>query len=115
MNIFAGIMSLFGLGSPQEPPPPPPRTYLVRPSMVADEKAVFATVQSANVVPARARIGGTIVELKVRQGDHVEQGQVIATVSDASSGCKPTPMAHRFRPPRRNWRRRRSTSIVRNG
>ena len=88
MNIFAGIMSLFGLGSPQEPPPPPPRTYLVRPSMVADEKAVFATVQSANVVPARARIGGTIVELKVRQGDHVEQGQVIATVSDAKLGLQ---------------------------
>jgi RND family efflux transporter MFP subunit len=88
MNIFAGIMSLLGLGSPQEPPPPPPRTYLVRPVSVADEKAVFATVQSANVVPARARIGGTIVELKVRQGDHVEQGQVIATVSDAKLGLQ---------------------------
>jgi RND family efflux transporter MFP subunit len=54
--------------------------------MVADEKAVFATVQSANVVPARARIGGTIVELKVRQGDHVEQGQVIAVVADKKLG-----------------------------
>ena len=29
-----------------------------------------------------SRIGGTIVELKVRQGDHVDQGQVIATVGD---------------------------------
>lgn len=86
MNIFAGIMSFFGFGSPQQPPPPPPRTYLVQPVMVADEKAVFATVQSANVVPARARIGGTIVELKVRQGDQVEQGQVIATVSDKKLG-----------------------------
>lgn len=86
MNIFAGLMSLFGFGAPQQPPPPPPRTYLVQPVMVADEKAVFATVQSANVVPARARIGGTIVELKVRQGDHVEQGQVIATISDKKLG-----------------------------
>jgi RND family efflux transporter MFP subunit len=49
---------------------------------VADEKAVFATVESANVVPARARIGGTIAELAVRQGDRVERGQVIATVGD---------------------------------
>ncbi len=86
MNIFAGIMSIFGLGSPQQPPAPPPKTYLVQPVMVADEKAVFATVQSANVVPARARIGGTIIELKVRQGDHVEQGQVIATISDKKLG-----------------------------
>ena len=86
MNIFAGILSLFGLGAPQQPPPPPPRTYLVRPVSVADEKAVFATVQSANVVPARARIGGTIVELKVRQGDHVDEGQVIAVVSDKKLG-----------------------------
>lgn len=86
MNIFAGIMAFFGLGAPQQPPPPPPQTYLVRPVMVVDEKAVFATVQSANVVPARARIGGTIVELKVRQGDQVEQGQVIAVVSDKKLG-----------------------------
>ena len=36
---------------------------------LGDEKAVFATVESANVVPARARIGGTVVQLAVRQGD----------------------------------------------
>ena len=54
MNIFAAIMSFFGFGAPQQPPPVPPHTYLVQSTMVADEKAVFATVQSANVVPARA-------------------------------------------------------------
>jgi len=86
MNIFAAIMSFFGFGAPQQPPPPPPHTYLVQSTMVADEKAVFATVQSANVVPARARIGGTIVELKVRQGVSVIQGQVIATISDKKLG-----------------------------
>jgi RND family efflux transporter MFP subunit len=88
MNIFAGLLSLFGIGAPQQPPPPPPWTYLVRQVSVADEKAVFATVQSANVVPARARIGGTIIELKVKQGDHVEQGQVIAIVSDTKLGLQ---------------------------
>ena len=35
-------------------------TFTVAPKAVADEKAVFATVESANVVPARARIGGTV-------------------------------------------------------
>jgi RND family efflux transporter MFP subunit len=54
----------------------------VQPRQLADEKAVFATVESQNVVPARARIGGTIVELSVRDGDEVKQGQTIALVGD---------------------------------
>ena len=57
-------------------------TFTVEPKAVADEKAVFATVESANVVPARARIGGTVAELSVKEGDHVTQGQVVATVGD---------------------------------
>jgi RND family efflux transporter MFP subunit len=58
------------------------QTYMVKPQTVADEKAVFATVESANVVPARARIGGTVAELNVKQGDEVRQGQEVATVGD---------------------------------
>ncbi len=57
-------------------------TFTVEPKSVADEKAVFATVESANVVPARARIGGTVAELSVKEGDEVKQGQVVATVGD---------------------------------
>ncbi len=56
--------------------------FTVQPTVVADEKAVFATVESRNVVPARARIGGTIAQLSVKQGDHVKDGQVIAVVGD---------------------------------
>jgi RND family efflux transporter MFP subunit len=58
------------------------QTFVVAPKTVADEKAVFATVESANVVPARARIGGTVVELAVKEGDGVKQGQILATVGD---------------------------------
>ena len=57
-------------------------TFVVAPKQVADEKAVFATVESTNVVPARARIGGTVVELAVKEGDAVKQGQVVATIGD---------------------------------
>ncbi len=57
-------------------------TFVVTPQTVADEKAVFATVESANIEPARARIGGTVVELAVQRGDHVQQDQVVATVAD---------------------------------
>jgi RND family efflux transporter MFP subunit len=52
------------------------------PTSVADEKAVFATVESRRVVPARARIGGTVAELAVKEGDAVKLGQVVATVGD---------------------------------
>ena len=57
-------------------------TFVVTPKTVGDEKAVFATVESANIVPARARIGGTIAELAVKIGDAVRQGQVVATIAD---------------------------------
>jgi RND family efflux transporter MFP subunit len=57
-------------------------TFTATPQTVGDEKAVFATVESANVVPARARIGGTVAELTVKEGDRVRQGQVVATVGD---------------------------------
>ena len=57
-------------------------TLTVAPRSVADEKAVFATVESVSVVPARGRIGGTIVQLNVREGDPVKQGQAIAAIGD---------------------------------
>ncbi len=86
MSILAAILAFFGFTSTPAPQPAQaatPKTFLVAPSSIRDEKAVFATVQSAYVVPARSRIGGTILELKVRQGDAVKSGQVIATVADA--------------------------------
>ncbi len=57
-------------------------TFTVRPRPVADEKAVFATVESISVVPARGRIGGIIVQLNVREGDSVTSGQAIAAIGD---------------------------------
>lgn len=57
-------------------------TFEVAPVRASDEKAVFATVESVNVVPARARIGGSVAELKVDEGQQVERGQVIGAVGD---------------------------------
>jgi RND family efflux transporter MFP subunit len=57
-------------------------TLVVGPKTVADEKAVFATVESADIVPARARINGTVTELSVKEGDAVKEGQVVATIVD---------------------------------
>lgn len=57
-------------------------TFTVASRLVSDEKAVFATVESISVVPARGRIGGTVVQLNVREGDSVTRGQSIATIGD---------------------------------
>jgi RND family efflux transporter MFP subunit len=57
-------------------------TLAVASRQVADQKAVFATVESISVVPARGRIGGTVVQLNVREGDAVTRGQAIATIGD---------------------------------
>lgn len=56
--------------------------FTVRVAPLSDQKAVFATVESLDVVPARARIGGTAGRLVVKAGDRVEAGQVLAVVAD---------------------------------
>jgi len=57
-------------------------TFTVSESLIADRKAVFATVESVDTVAARARIGGTIGELRVDEGDAVAAGDVLAVVVD---------------------------------
>ncbi len=57
-------------------------SFVVAPKSLVDEKAVFATIESASVVPARARLGGTVVSLAVKEGDAVKQGQVVASIAD---------------------------------
>ncbi|KAB2866466.1 MAG: biotin/lipoyl-binding protein, partial [Bauldia sp.] len=56
--------------------------FTVAVQTVSDLKAVFASVESVNVVPARARIGGVVVELAVTDGDKVAGGDTVAKVAD---------------------------------
>ncbi|WP_221939167.1 efflux RND transporter periplasmic adaptor subunit [Mycobacterium sp. KBS0706] len=49
---------------------------------IPEMKAVFGQVESRTVVPARARIGGTIREVGVTEGSEVKEGQPIARVVD---------------------------------
>ena len=76
LHWFAVLSAVLAVGARAE------TTYTVRLANLVDDKAVFATVESPNVVPARARIGGTVASLSVRQGDAVTPGQVIAVVGD---------------------------------
>lgn len=56
--------------------------FTVREVVVDDLRPVFATVESVREAEARARISGTLARLDVREGDAVQEGQVIALVAD---------------------------------
>jgi len=49
---------------------------------IIEWKAVYGVVETRDRLPARARIGGTISELDVSEGDIVTQGQRIALIVD---------------------------------
>ncbi|WP_422311827.1 efflux RND transporter periplasmic adaptor subunit [Roseiarcus sp.] len=57
-------------------------TFVVRAIDVADRKAVVATVEPVHQLVARARIGGTIASLAIKEGDVVADGAEIAVVAD---------------------------------
>tara|TARA_R110002124_G_scaffold76438_3_gene204826 strand:+ start:1454 stop:2443 length:990 start_codon:yes stop_codon:yes gene_type:complete len=52
------------------------------PSTIVEWKAVYGQVEARNRVPARVRIGGTVTQLDVTEGDRVEAGGRIAMVED---------------------------------
>ncbi len=55
---------------------------VVKSITVPDMKAVFGQVESMRVIPARARIGGSIRGIRVTEGDQVKEGQIVAVVVD---------------------------------
>ncbi|MDF1855683.1 efflux RND transporter periplasmic adaptor subunit [Pseudooceanicola sp.] len=50
---------------------------------VTEWKAVYGRIETRSRIPARARLGGTLVSLDVNEGDVVTAGQAIAQVVDA--------------------------------
>jgi RND family efflux transporter MFP subunit len=55
---------------------------MVSPVERQDMKSVFGRVESRTVIPARARIGGTVTSLSVQEGSAVKAGDVLAVVKD---------------------------------
>ena len=64
------------------PLPAVAETLVVHASATPDEKAIVATVEPAHELTARARIGGTIASLSVKEGDRVTAGQELAVIAD---------------------------------
>lgn len=73
VGLAAAVVPTAGLSAAEE---------VVRPVAVVDSKAVYGRIESRFVVPARSRIGGTLVELDVTEGSVVEAGRPIARVVD---------------------------------
>lgn len=69
------ILVLLGSAAGAEP-------LTLAPATVTEWKAVYGTVEAKDRIPARARIGGTLVELSVAEGDEVRAGQVLARIVD---------------------------------
>jgi RND family efflux transporter MFP subunit len=73
-GLLAGLLALPALAQPA--------SFTVSSAPIADQKAVFATVEAAHVVPARARLAGTVAAYTVQDGDTVQARQQIAMVAD---------------------------------
>lgn len=54
----------------------------LEPVMITEWKAVYGRIEARDRVPARARIGGTLVRLSVIEGDAVTAGQDLAQIVD---------------------------------
>jgi RND family efflux transporter MFP subunit len=57
--------------------------FKVTPALVTDWKTVYGQIEAKDSIPARARLGGTLVALSVSVGDEVAAGQELGKVVDA--------------------------------
>lgn len=58
-------------------------SFAVTPEPVTDWKTVYGQIEARDLIPARARLGGTLVSLTVSEGDMVTAGQELGLVVDA--------------------------------
>jgi RND family efflux transporter MFP subunit len=84
--MLAALLLLGACGRPEPatsaPASEPDGQMVVQRANVPDYKTVSAVLTSRDVGDARARIGGTLSRLMVREGDSVRRGQVLAIISD---------------------------------
>lgn len=74
LAVTSALWTLPGMAEPLAPIP------------VTEWKAVYGRIEARDRIPARARLGGTLVSLAVAEGDVVTKGQVIAEIVDEKLG-----------------------------
>lgn len=88
--LAALLLAASALGAPAS-------AETVAPVSVVETKAVYGTVEARDRAPARARIGGTLVERTVSEGDVVEAGQAIGRVVDEKIALQRNALEARLR------------------
>lgn len=88
--ILAGALALAACGGGEEGASQQPATAAsksdrlrVAASLVEELKDVGATITTRDQADARVRIPGVLIDLRVREGDHVRKGQLIGSVVDS--------------------------------
>jgi RND family efflux transporter MFP subunit len=74
-SLFCALLPMLGSGANANPP-------ALQPTTIIEWKAVYGQVEARDRIPARARLGGTLVDLSVAEGDLVKAGQPIGRVED---------------------------------
>lgn len=77
--VLPAVMAAFVMTTPNGPHA---EVLRVEPVETTDWKAVYGKVEARDHIPARARLGGSLVALSVVEGDLVTQGQEIARIVD---------------------------------
>ncbi|MBN8629469.1 MAG: efflux RND transporter periplasmic adaptor subunit [Rhodobacterales bacterium] len=79
-RLFPALLTFLLLGITAGPTRTEPVAVAAVP--VTEWKAIYGTVEAKDRIPARARIGGTLVALSVAEGDVVAAGQELARIMD---------------------------------
>lgn len=58
------------------------------PATVMEWKSVYGRIEARDRLPARARLGGTLVDLRVSEGDEVAAGQLLGRIVDEKLGLQ---------------------------
>jgi RND family efflux transporter MFP subunit len=74
-SLLCAALPLFGTCALADTP-------ALQPTTIIEWKAVYGQVEARDRIPARARLGGTLVDLTVVEGDLVKAGQPIGRIED---------------------------------
>jgi RND family efflux transporter MFP subunit len=87
-RLIFSIAALITLGAckadgPVAPPPPKVQAVFTRMAEFTEGVDTVSTLEASNLVALAAQSGGRILELKIRQGDEVEPGQLFVVLDQA--------------------------------
>ena len=82
LRLIAPVTALVTVSAcgPQVPPQPPPPKVQAAPTRLAEFTEgvdTISTLEASNLVELAAQSGGRIEQLKIRQGDEVEAGELL--------------------------------------